>query len=138
MIVRCAKCKDLLAYNSRLSSLVVDRCANGCDAGVQVSPGDTEVIDDCWYGPDAERLRKTRAKIAEPEPESKIHYCWYVEQPEHKPMIRGIFHGWGSVSVGNEKGDLVQDSIALVETSTGHILNIPTNQIQFRTPKEKS
>lgn len=75
MIVRCVKCKELLAYNSRLSSQVVDRCANDCDAGVHVSPEDTDVIHDCWYKADAETFQKLRAKAQAAAPEIYCENC---------------------------------------------------------------
>ncbi len=62
-----------------------------------------------------------------------VRYCWYTDSDES--LIRGIFHGWGSISKPADKSgcSLVMDSIALVEDSIGHILSIPANQIQFRT-----
>ena len=77
MIIRCAKCKDLLAYDKKLSNQVVDKCHNGCDAGVQVSPEQNEVIGSCWYKSDARQLQRARkeAEAATPEAATPEVYC---------------------------------------------------------------
>ena len=102
MIVRCAKCEDLLAYSKKLSSHVVDRCANGCDAGVIITPGQSENIDDCWYHTDAEFLRASRVKEATPEVCCEKTTCWY-KASVGGPWLVGFFLKWSTnwVEIGS-------------------------------------
>ncbi len=148
MIVRCAKCRDLLAYNSKLSSQVVDRCINGCDAGVTASPEDTEVVEDCWYKADAETLQKLRVKEATPEVYcegcgvlmviewsrdekgdcilahrckcEKITTCWYMEDCVWRT---GFFHGWSSGRVERDLGPC-QLPAAIIEDATNSRVHV--------------
>ncbi len=122
MILRCSSCNRIMVFQYEVpETFRVDPCQCNSKWDTYMEGLSKQVEE--WVGGLHEETR----------------YCWYVEQPEHKPLMRGIFHGWGSVSKPADASgcSLVQDSIALVENNTGHILSIPVKQIQFRTPKEK-
>lgn len=122
MILRCSSCNRVLVFQCEvLGTWRVDpcQCNSRWDAYME---GLSKQIEE-------------RLGHLEDEP----RYCWYRLEAL-QPLTRGIFHGWGSVSKPADASNctLVQDSIALVEDDDGHILNVPSHRIQFRTPKEKS
>ncbi len=95
MIVRCAKCRELLDY-SEVNHIIVDSCSRGCDAGFQMVQEGTERINCCWYhnnrGPAATNLRDEYSWLRKPtKSEPKITTCWYKESDVWKT---GFFHGW--------------------------------------------
>jgi len=114
MIVRCAKCQDLLGYTNKGSKSLVSRCHNGCNAGFQTITDETERIEECWYISYALTLQKTREKQAEPEvvprwfeeedqDESDIIRCWYKHTPQDE-WKTGFFLIWSQDHVEFESG----------------------------------
>lgn len=119
MIVRCAKCSDLLAY---VKVFQVDRCHNGCDAGVVIMREQAEGISDCWYTADAENLRKLREKEATPEICCEKTTCWY-KASVGGPWLVGFFLRWSTnwVEVGSGPR---QFPVALIKDATDSLVHV--------------
>jgi len=122
MIVRCAKCKDLLVYNSKPGGIIADRCSCGCDAGFQVVQEGNERIIDCWYtnnSPAACELRGENSHLRK-HAEEKITTCWYMEDCIWRT---GFFHGWSSGYVESDSGP-VQLPAAVIEDVTNSRVHV--------------
>lgn len=119
MILKCTQCSNILTFSFKDSVFLVDRCS--CS-----SKWDT------YMGGLNARVEECISRLNE-------RYCWYRLET-NSPLVRGIFHGWGSVSKpANKDGTaLVQDSTGLVEDNFGRMYDVPTTQIQFRKPPEQS
>ena len=122
MIVRCAKCRELLDYSN---AIIVDSCSRGCDAGFQVAPEANERISPCWYHNNSSavtRLRDDYSWLRKPMVSESDITCWYKASVGGE-WKTGFFLKWATDYEEFESGP-GQFPVALIEDAVDSLCRV--------------